>query len=136
MAMQIEKLNQYNDLEDDKLTSYVNYKQLWKLDSESSRNYCGPVIGVQNCWCKHNGITVVVANGNSINQIKEGSVPFDNIPDEVVDVQLFPITPNQLISARKLMKADNTIIFDMRESIEVNNISSKVIMQIKFEEYS
>lgn len=65
---------------------------------------------------KHNAIKVVVANGNNMDQIREGMAQSNKFPADMVDVQIFPIMSNRLIGACEIAKTGNTIIFYPKKS--------------------
>lgn len=69
-----------------------------------------------------------------MDQIKKIVTPFDNPTVYSVSLQIFLIMPNGLISAGKLVKADNTIILDDPEALVVNKITKEVIMRANFYE--
>ena len=50
--------NNYDGLETDKLESYGDYRQPWKLDSGASGHYVGLITGIRNSRHKQNGIKV------------------------------------------------------------------------------
>lgn len=91
-------INSFNNL-DKKLTSYGNYAQPWKLDNGSSGTYCGPGTYVCNQRCKQNSIKNIAADRDNMQQIEAGSISFNDVPQNVSDVQISPIMPNRLISA-------------------------------------
>ena len=86
--------NHYSGVEKDKLVQYGNYNQLWKLDSGASGHFCGKQTGVQNRRKKKHGINIQVADGKTIAQVEEGSAPFNKLPVDAVEVQIFTIMPN------------------------------------------
>ena len=98
ICMSIQKLkkaptktnNNYNGLESNELEEYGDYQQPWKLDSGASGHYAGSKTGVRNQRNKWNGIKVEVADGKNINQVQEDKAPFNRLPKEAVDVQIFP----------------------------------------------
>ena len=49
-------------------------------------------------WPSSSGIKVIVADGDTTNQIAEGKAPFNRIPTTAAAVQIFPNMPNALIS--------------------------------------
>ena len=80
LCMQIQKIpttNTYDGFKADELDAYGDYKQPWKLDSGASGHYADPKTGVRNKQKKRNGIKVLVADGNNMDQIEEGRAPFD-----------------------------------------------------------
>ena len=68
-----------------------------------------------------------------MNQIEYGSFPFDDVPIDASDIQIFPIISNDLISAVKLVKAGHTIILDRPEAVVINKISQNIVMQAQFD---
>ena len=56
-------INNYNRFQADELVEHGNYQQSCKQDSGTSRQYCGPNIGVRNRRETRNSIKVQIANG-------------------------------------------------------------------------
>ena len=77
--------NHYSGFEQDKLGQYGDYNQPWKLDSGESGHFCGKQIGVRNRQKKKHGINIQVADGKTITQVKEGSAPFNKLPQDAGD---------------------------------------------------
>ena len=64
-----------------------------------------------------------MADGDKMNQIQAGTLIFSKVPSNATDVQFFPIMPNGLISAGKLVAIGHTIILDDPEAIVINKNS-------------
>ena len=78
----------YNNLTNDELTEYGEYKSSFLLDTAASGNY-----GDLRTKAKKKrrikagkGILVGCANGNLMSQVAEGEVTFDKIPQAVKDM--------------------------------------------------
>jgi hypothetical protein len=71
--------NQYTILENDTLEDYGKYDQSWSLDLAASGHYCikGTRINNRKIIPPNGGIQVAVANNQSMQQIKAGTLPFD-----------------------------------------------------------
>ena len=95
--------NKYDAIESDELVAYGNYRQPWKLDSGASGHYCGRNTGVRKRRAQRNGIKVQVVDGQTMNQVEEGEVPFDGMPTGATDVEIFQHMPNPLCSAGKIL---------------------------------
>ena len=117
LIQKLEKLptttsNSYNGFEADELVEYGDYQQPWKLDSGASGHYCGLTTGVRNRRKKRNGIKVQVADGKNIDQIQEGIAPFNRLPEQAADVQIFLHMANLLMSCGKIVRTGHKIILD------------------------
>ena len=142
ICMSIQKLvkpttmtsNKYAGVEQDELVHYGNYDQPWKLDSGASGHYCGKQTGVRNRRKKMNGIAVQVADGKNMGQVEEGVAPFDKLPSDAADVQIFPHMPNPLVSCEKIVKKGYKIILDDPIATEINKKTNKVVMEAVFDE--
>lgn len=128
-TIQIKTGNKYTALEVQELDSYGDYQQPRKLESGASGHYCGPRTGVKNKKTTSNGIKVIVADGDTIDQIAEGKAPFNKIPTTAADVQIFPNMPNALISGGKLAKARGKIILDDPEAVVINKRTNEVVLK-------
>ena len=125
-------MNKYNILEVDVLDTYGDYKQPWKLDSGASGHYDGPTTGIRNRQRKRNGIKVLVADGNNMDQIKKGRALFDRLIDNAVDVQIFLHMLNTLISGGKLVKSGHKIILDDPLATVISKLTNEVVMEADF----
>jgi hypothetical protein len=95
--------NQYTILENDTLEDYGKYNQSWSLDSAASGHYCGKSTQINNRkLTRTGGIQVAVANNQSMQQIEEGELPFDQLPTAANNVQAFPSMQSPLIGCGKL----------------------------------
>ena len=126
--------NQYSNIEPEKLVQYGNYNQPWKLDSGASGHFCGKQTGVRNRRKKKHGINVQVADGKTIAQVEEGSAPFNKLPEDAADVQIFPIMPNPLMSAGKIVKKGHKIILDDPIATVINKAINEVVMEAIFDD--
>ena len=97
--------NLYDKLEDNEVTTPTTYKISWLLDTAASGNYGDNKTNVCNRRkiISGTGIRVSCANNSTMNQIEEGILPFDNIPDGAEDVQLFKNMHAPLLSGRKFV---------------------------------
>ena len=125
--------NHYSGIEQDKLVQYGNYKQPWKLDSGASGHFCGKQTGVRNRRNKKHGTNLQVADGKTITQVEEGSAPFNKLPGDPADVQIFPIMPNLLMSAGKIVKKGHKIILDDPVATVINKKTNEVVMEATFD---
>ena len=125
--------NKYKALEVQELDSYGDYQQPWNLDSGASGHYCGPRTGVRTKKKTSNGIKVIVADGDTIDQIAEGKAQFNKIPTTAADVQIFLNMPNALISGGKLVRAGCKIILDDPEAVVINKRTNEVVMKAEFD---
>ena len=96
--------NQYNGVEQNELVQYFDCNQPWKLDSGASGHYCGKRTGVRNRQKKNNDIAVQVADGKNMAQVEQDVAPFNKLPQNTADVQIFPHMPNSLVECRKNSK--------------------------------
>ena len=64
------------------------------MDSGVNRYCASPKKGVHNRRNKRNRIKVKVADGKNIDQVQKSKAPFDQLPIEAADVQIFPHMPN------------------------------------------
>ena len=126
--------NQYSGVESDELVQYGNYNQPWKLDSGASGHYCGKQTGVRNQRIKKNGIAVQVTDGKNMAQVEEGTAPFNKLPKDAADVQIFPNMPNPLMSAGKIVKKGHKIILDDPIATVINKATNEVVMEGIFDD--
>ena len=136
LCMHIQKIptkNTYDGFKANELDTYGDYKQPWKLDSGASGHYAGPTTGVQNRRKKRNGIKVLVADGNNMDQIEEGRAPFERLPNDALDVQIFWYMPNALISGGKLVKEGHRIILDKPIATVTNKLTNEIVMEAEFD---
>ena len=122
--------NIYDNLEDDELTSYGNYKSSYILDTGASGHYGDKKTKVRKRRKVRHGIKVGVANGNTMTQIEEGELPFDNIPEEAKDVQLFENMHSPLLSGGKFVKNKCNIIFDTPEAHILTGETKEAVRQV------
>ena len=66
--------------------------------------FCGKQIEVQNWQKKNNGISVQVADRKNMVQAEQDVTPFNKLPLDAADVQIFPNMLNPLMSAGKIVK--------------------------------
>ena len=125
--------NNYDAIESDELVAYGDYRQPWKLDSGASGHYCGRNTGVRKRRAQRNGIQVQVADGKSMNQVEEGKAPFDGMPADAADVEIFQHMPNPLCSAGKIVKQNHKIILDDPIATVINKATNEVVMEAVFD---
>ena len=125
--------NQYDGVEQDKLVQYRDYDQPWKLDSEASGHYCGKRTGVRKRRKKSNDIAVQVADGKNMGQVEQGVAPFNKLPQDAADVQIFPHMPNPLMNCGKIVKKRHKIILDDPIATVINKATNKVVMEAVFD---
>ena len=91
--------NPYISLSDDgdSATDTGDFLTPWKLDSAASDHYAGKTTGIRNRKPVTNGIHVGVANGNSMQQIETGIIPFNNLPATTTSVAIFDRMPHPLL---------------------------------------
>ena len=66
-------------------------------------------------------------------QVEQGVTPFNKLPPDVGDVQIFPNMPNPLMSARKMVKKGHKIILDDPIATVINKATNKVAMEAIFD---
>jgi hypothetical protein len=122
-------INQYNILENDTLEDYGNYNQSWSLDSAALGHYCEKSTRINNRKITPlgGGIQVGVANNQSMQQIEEGELPFDQLPTAANDVQVFPSMQSPLIGCGKLATNGCGIWFDNEKGSVVNGATKDKI---------
>ena len=125
--------NQYSGVKQDKLGQYGDYNQPWKLDSRASGHFCGKQTGLRNRRKKKHGINIQVVDGKTIAQAEEGSAPFIKLPQDAADVQIFPIMPNPLMSAGKIVKKGHKIILDDPIATVINKKTNEVVMEATYD---
>ena len=74
-----------------------------------------------------------MADGKTIAQVEESSAPFNKIPEDAIDVQIFPIRPNPLMSAGKIVKKGHKIILDDPVATVINKKTNEVVMEATFD---
>ena len=120
-------------LTNDELEDYGDYATPW---TGASGHFAGRRTGVRKRRNIKNGIRVGVANGQSMDQIESGELPFD-APQGATDVQIFDNMPNPLIGAGKFVKAGAKIILDRPHAHVVDNkATNEIIMTAHFDEAS
>lgn len=67
-----------------------------------------------------------------MNQIKEGTLLFNNVPSLAADVQIFPFMPDSLINADKFVKTGHTGILDDPLALLINKLTNRVVMKAHF----
>lgn len=80
------------------LTSYGEYKSSYTLGNGSSEHYGEKKTKVKNRRKVKRRIKVSVADGNTMTQVEEGKLPFDNIPEQAKYIQLFENINSPLLS--------------------------------------
>ena len=128
-------MNTFQALSNDELDDYGDYDTPWKLDSGASGHFAGRRTGVRKRRKIRNGIRVGVANGQSMDQLEGGELPFD-APEGATDVQIFDNMPRPLIGAGKLVKAGAKIILDQPLAHVIDKATNEVIMTAHFDEAS
>jgi len=119
--------NTYENLEDDELDEYGDYTTPWKLDCAATSTFAGKHTGILKRKKVTDGFDVMVANGETIKQIKEGIVPFD-VPAAAAHVAVFKNMPNALLAAGPLVKAGCYIVLDTPQAKVINKKTGKVIL--------
>ena len=127
--------NQFDGLENDALEGYGDYNTPWKLDSGASDNYAGKQTYIKNRKKVKNGVRVGVANGESMEQVEAGTLPFD-VPAAASNVHVFENMPRPLIGCGKLVKAGCKIVLDAPEAQVIDKATNKVIMTGRFDPWS
>ena len=143
--------NSFSALENDELTEYGMYKSSYTFDTGSSGNYGDTSTLVKNRRKikKGTGIRVTVANEQVMEQIGSGELPFDNIPNDINDVQLFDRMQSPLISAGKFAKAGYSMVLDKNsakvvqgntknkiQSVMENAQNEDIVLSVPFDERS
>ena len=72
-------------------------------------------------------------DGKTITQVEEGSAPFNKLPGDAADVQIFPNMPNPLMSAGKIVKKGHKIILDDPIATVINKKTNEVVMEATFD---
>ena len=67
-------------------------------------------------------------------QVEEGIAPFDRLPKDAVDVQIFPHMPNPLVSCGKIVKKGHKIILDDTIATVINKETNEVVMELVFDD--
>jgi hypothetical protein len=116
-------------LENDSLEDYGKYDQSWSLDSALLGHYCGKSTRINNRKIipPSGGIQVAGANNQSMQQIEAGTLPFDRLPTETNDVQVFPSMQSPLIGSGKLATNGCDIWFDNENGSVVNGVTKDKI---------
>ena len=122
--------NIYDNLHNDELTSYGNYKQPWMLDTGATGHYADRRTRVRRRRKTRNGIRVGCANGNVMTQVEEGELPFDKLPTNANDVQIFDHMNVPLISGGKLVTNDCNIVFDTPNAHVLTGETKDMVRQI------
>ena len=89
--------------------------------------------GVRNRRKQRNGIKVQVADGKNMDQVEEGKAPFDGLPENAADVQIFPHMPNPLVSCGKIVKKNHRIILDDPIVTVINKETNEVVIEAVFD---
>jgi hypothetical protein len=114
-------------LEDDTLEAYSKYDQSWSLDSAALGHYYGKSSKINNKRTTTGGIQVSVANNQSMKQIEEGELTFDQLPIAANDVPVFPLMQSPLIGCGKLATNGCGIWFDNENGSVVNGATKDKI---------
>ena len=69
-----------------------------------------------------------------MDQVQEGIAPFNRLPKDAVDVQIFPIMPNLLMSCGKIVKKSHKIVLDNLVATIINKHTNEVIMETEFDQ--
>ena len=67
-------------------------------------------------------------------QVEEGSAPFNKLPQEAADVQIFPNMLNSLISAWKIVKKGHKTLLDDPIATIINKAKNEVVMKGIFDD--
>ena len=81
---------------------------------------------------KQHGIKIQVADEKNMDQVKEGTAPFDGLTKDAVDLQIFPHMPNPLVSCEKIVKQGHTIKLDDPIATVTNKETNEVVMGAVF----
>ena len=68
-----------------------------------------------------------------MDKIEEGKAPFDGLPEDAADAQIFPYMPNPLFSCGKIVKKGHKIILDDPIATVINKDTNKMIMEVVFD---
>ena len=67
-------------------------------------------------------------------QVEQGVAPFDKLPQDAADVQIFPHMPNPLMSCGIILKKGHKIILDDPITTVVNKGTNEVVMEAVFDD--
>ena len=67
-------------------------------------------------------------------QVEQGVAPFNKLPQDAADVQIFPHMPNSFMSAGKIVKKGHKIILDDPIATVINKATNEVVMEAIFDD--
>ena len=69
-----------------------------------------------------------------MDQVQEGIAPFNNLPQDAVDLQIFPHMPNPFMSCGKIVKKGHKIILDDPIATVISKDTNEVVMEAVFDQ--
>ena len=69
-----------------------------------------------------------------MDQVQEETAPFDRLPEDVVDIQIFLIMANPLMSCGKIVKKGHKIVLDNPVATVINKHTNEVVMEAEFDQ--
>ena len=69
----------------------------------------------------------------NMDQVQEGKAPFDGIPEDAADVQIFPNMPNLLMSCGKIVKIGQEIVLGDPIVNVLNKLMNKMVMEAELD---
>ena len=115
--------------------AHIDSTTPWKLDSAASDHFAG-VNHVREKTFVTNGITVGVANGNSMQQVATAPLPFENIPEGADGASLFANMPNPLLGCGRFVKEGCYVVLDTPTAQVIDKKTGNVIISADFEPWS
>ena len=125
--------NIYDKLFNDEDTKTTVYNILWLLDSTASGHYANNKTMVRNKKKIQpgTGIKVGCADKEIMNQIGEGKLPFDNVPEGTKEVNIFYDIHSPLLSGGKFVKEGKcTLVFGRKNAHVVKGRTGELVKEI------
>ena len=67
-----------------------------------------------------------------MDQVQERKAPFDGLPKNAADVQIFPNMPNLLISCGKIAKKGHKVVLNNPIATVINKLKNEMVMEAEF----
>ena len=75
-----------------------------------------------------------MADGKNMAQVEQSVAPFNKLPQDAVDVQIFSHMPNPFMSAGRIVKKGHKTILDDPIATVIDKATNEVVMEAIFDD--